>query len=50
MVTLKSRALRGGSWINNGRNLRAANRNDNPPGNRNRNIGFRFLLSSPRPP
>lgn len=32
--------LRGGSWNNNPRNLRAANRNDNDPDNRNNNIGF----------
>ncbi|WP_366143642.1 SUMF1/EgtB/PvdO family nonheme iron enzyme [Zoogloea sp.] len=34
--------LRGGSWNNNGRNCRAANRNRNEPGNRNNNIGFRL--------
>jgi hypothetical protein len=34
--------LRGGSWINNGQNLRSANRNANDPGNRNDNIGFRL--------
>jgi len=48
MIPPQSRALRGGSWINNGRNLRAANRNANQPGNRDNNAGFRFLLSSPR--
>jgi formylglycine-generating enzyme required for sulfatase activity len=36
------RVLRGGSWINNGRNVRSANRNDNDPGNRNDNDGFRL--------
>ena len=36
------RVLRGGSWINNGRNCRSANRNGNTPGNRNHNIGFRL--------
>ena len=36
-----SRALRGGSWNNNARNARAANRNENDRGNRNNNIGFR---------
>ncbi len=48
MIPPKNRALRGGSWINNGRNLRAANRNANQPGNRDNNVGFRFLLSSLR--
>ena len=33
--------LRGGSWNNNPRNLRAANRNRNDTGNRNNNVGFR---------
>jgi len=36
------RVLRGGSWINNGRNLRSANRNANTPDNRNNNIGLRL--------
>jgi len=36
------RVLRGGSWINNARNLRSANRNANTPDNRNHNIGFRL--------
>jgi len=40
------RGLRGGSWNNNARNLRAANRNNNSPGNRNNNNGFR-LASTP---
>ena len=34
--------LRGGSWNNDGQNLRSANRNWNDPGNRNNNIGFRL--------
>ncbi len=38
--------LRGGSWNNNPRNLRAANRNHNAPGNRNNNIGFRVCRVS----
>ena len=38
--------LRGGSWNNNTRNLRAANRNDNAPDNRNNNIGFRVCRVS----
>ncbi|MEO1622362.1 MAG: hypothetical protein AAFU53_15195, partial [Cyanobacteria bacterium J06632_3] len=32
---------RGGSWNNNPRNCRSASRNNNTPGNRNNNIGFR---------
>jgi hypothetical protein len=40
-----NRVLRGGSWINNGRNVRSANRNRNEPGNRNNNIGFRLALA-----
>lgn len=39
------RVLRGGSWNNNGRNVRSANRNRNEPGNRNDNIGFRLALA-----
>ncbi|MBI1918350.1 MAG: SUMF1/EgtB/PvdO family nonheme iron enzyme [Planctomycetes bacterium] len=46
------RVLRGGSWNNNPRNCRCANRNDNAPDNRNNNIGFRVVLrpgpSTPR--
>ncbi len=38
----RNRVLRGGSWINNGRNLRAAYRNHNAPDNRNHNIGLRL--------
>jgi hypothetical protein len=36
------RVLRGGSWNNNGRNLRSANRNANAPDERNHNIGVRL--------
>jgi len=43
---LDGRVLRGGSWNNNARNTRAANRNNNAPGNRNNHIGFR-LASTP---
>ena len=39
------RVLRGGSWINNGRNARSAYRNHNDPGNRNHNNGFRLALA-----
>ena len=45
-VYSSSRALRGGSWINNARNTRSANRNANERDNRNNNIGFRLALSS----
>jgi hypothetical protein len=40
------RVLRGGSWNNNPRNLRAANRNRNTTGNRNNN--FRMLVTGSR--
>ncbi|MBX3667678.1 MAG: SUMF1/EgtB/PvdO family nonheme iron enzyme [Rhodocyclaceae bacterium] len=39
--------LRGGSWINNARNCRSANRNDNEPAKRNDNIGFRLARAPP---
>ena len=39
----------GGTWNNNPRNLRAANRNRNGPSNRNNNNGFR-LVQAPRVP
>ncbi|MBI4603833.1 MAG: hypothetical protein HY721_17900 [Planctomycetes bacterium] len=42
--------LRGGSWNNNPRNCRAANRNRNEPGNRNNNTGFRVALHFPARP
>ncbi len=38
----QNRVLRGGSWANNGRNLRSANRNHNWLDNRNDNTGFRL--------
>ncbi|MEK7287783.1 MAG: SUMF1/EgtB/PvdO family nonheme iron enzyme [Elusimicrobiota bacterium] len=37
--------MRGGSWNNNARNLRSANRNNDDPGNRNNNVGFRLASS-----
>ena len=40
--TGENRVLRGGSWANNGRNVRSAYRNVNEPSNRNDNIGFRL--------
>jgi Sulfatase-modifying factor enzyme 1 len=39
--------LRGGSWNNDSTNCRCAYRNNNTPDNRNNNIGFRLVLSSP---
>ncbi len=36
---------RGGTWNNPARNCRAANRNNNEPGNRNNNLGFRASLA-----
>ncbi|WP_371418457.1 SUMF1/EgtB/PvdO family nonheme iron enzyme [Methylocapsa sp. S129] len=39
--------MRGGSWNNNPRNLRSANRNRNEPDNRNDNIGFRLSSTLP---
>jgi len=40
-----NRVLRGGSWNNNGKWLRAANRNHNSPDNRNNNLGFRLAAA-----
>jgi formylglycine-generating enzyme required for sulfatase activity len=37
--------VRGGSWINNGRRLRAANRNNDKPDRRNNNLGFRLAAA-----
>ncbi len=38
-----NRVKRGGSWNNNANNVRAAQRNNNTPTNRNNNIGFRVV-------
>jgi len=38
-----NRVIRGGSWNNNARNCRSANRNNNNPDNRNNNNGFRLV-------
>jgi hypothetical protein len=43
--TQTARVVRGGAFNNNERNVRAANRNDNDPDNRNNNIGFRVVVS-----
>jgi len=45
----RPRVVRGGSWINNPRNLRCANRNRNDPDNRNNNLGFRLVVSHDSP-
>ena len=37
----------GGSWDNNPNNCRSASRNNNTPGNRNNNIGFRVVCVVP---
>ncbi|KPA12379.1 Sulphatase-modifying factor domain protein [Candidatus Magnetomorum sp. HK-1] len=42
--TGSARVLRGGSWYNNARNCRSANRNRNSPGNRDDLLGFRLAL------
>ncbi|GAB6120553.1 RNA-directed DNA polymerase [Dysgonomonas termitidis] len=41
-----NRVNRGGSWNNNARNVRVPNRNNNSPGNRNNNLGFRLACST----
>ncbi len=41
--------LRGGSWNNNGRNCRSANRNNNEPDARNNNNGFRVVVGALTP-
>lgn len=39
------RVVRGGSYWNHARNCRSAYRNENDPGNRNRNQGFRLAAA-----
>ena len=46
-MTGSNRVNRGGSWNNDAGNARAANRNNNDPGNRNDNLGFRPSSSRP---
>jgi len=38
-----NRVVRGGSWNNNAQNLRSAYRNNDSPGDRNDNLGFRLV-------
>ena len=47
-ITGSNRVIRGGSWNNEARNLRSAVRNNNGPGNRNSNVGFRLSSSRQR--
>jgi hypothetical protein len=44
--THRRRVLRGGAFNNNERNVRCAVRNRNNPNDRNRNIGFRVVVST----
>jgi uncharacterized protein (TIGR02996 family) len=46
-TTGSSRVLRGGSWLNFGRNCRAAYRNRGEPGDRGSDIGFRVVCAAP---
>ncbi|MDM8562165.1 SUMF1/EgtB/PvdO family nonheme iron enzyme [Candidatus Marithioploca araucensis] len=39
---MRQPVIRGGSWNNKPRNVRAANRNRNSHDNRNNNVGFRL--------
>lgn len=41
--------IRGGSWNSNARNVRAAYRNGNEPGNRDNNLGFRLARAPGTP-
>jgi hypothetical protein len=42
------RVNRGGNWNKEASNARCANRNNNDPGNRNNNLGFRLLITGER--
>ena len=42
------RVIRGGSWNDDARNVRAAHRNWNEPGDRNENLGFRCVRAHAR--
>ncbi len=44
-----NRVMRGGSWNNHARNVRAACRNHNHPTNRNDNVGFRCVRAQLQP-
>lgn len=44
-----NRVIRGGSWNNDAQNCRSANRNNNAPGNRNNDVGFRLASSRQLP-
>ena len=44
MVIGDNRVLRGGSWNNNGRNVRSANRSNFEPSSRDYFTGFRLAL------
>lgn len=44
-----NRVRRGGSWINDARNVRAAYRNHIHPTNRNDNVGFRCVRAQFQP-
>jgi formylglycine-generating enzyme required for sulfatase activity len=43
-----NRVNRGGSWNNDARNCRVANRDNDHPGNRDHNLGFRLLSTELR--
>ena len=42
------RVIRGGSWTDDARNVRAASRNHNEPADRNDNLGFRCARAHER--